>query len=85
MDAAVREAVAAAPKVSAEEGWVAAARQVMESGFVVFDGRVFDQFSASAMIQVHDALSAANQARFAAMPVQQAQAMAFAVIKKASG
>lgn len=81
MDASVRQAVAAAEHVSGQ-GWVDAVRRVAAEGFKVVDGVVVDQFSASAMIQVHDALSEANRAKFAAMPVAQAHAITFRIIAK---
>jgi hypothetical protein len=49
------------------------------------EGMILDLFSASAMIQVHDALSGANQARFAAMSLTTAHAVAFRLIAKQNG
>lgn len=41
------------------------------------EGMALDLFSASVMVQVYDALSEANQAKFAAMPLTTAHNVAF--------
>lgn len=84
IDDDMREAVEAAEHVSTADGWLPVVRKVInEATFVVADGMVLDLFSASAMGQVYDALSPANQQRFAAMPLPVAQGFAFELINKA--
>lgn len=81
MDTAVRQAVAAADHVEGQ-GWVEAARAVASEGFKVVDGVVVDAFTASMLVQVHDALSAKNQAKFAAMDVAQAAEFGWALVER---
>jgi len=58
--------------------WLASARRIVdtETGDMV-EGTLLDLFSASVMVQVHDALSPANRTRFAAMSVAKAHSVAF--------
>lgn len=61
---------------SVEQGWYG------QSGV---DGTKIDQFSASALTQVYDALSPENQATLRAMPIERAVDVAFKLIKKHQG
>lgn len=45
-------------------------------GWVILDG-----FTASAIVQVHDALNEQNRAKYAAMPIQKMAAVAFKLMK----
>jgi len=64
-------------------GWLTAARRIVEAETAdMVDGTLLDLFSASAMVQVHDALSPTNQARFAAMSVTKAHEVAFKLINR---
>jgi hypothetical protein len=47
------------------------------------DGLLVDLFTASAMVQVHDALSPPNQAKFAALPLRRMVDVGWKVIKNA--
>jgi len=58
--------------------WLATARRIVDTETAdMVDGALLDLFSASVMVQVHDALSPANRARFAAMSVTKAHTVAF--------
>lgn len=61
----------------------AAKRVVANSQAEEIDGVLLDLFTASAISQVYDALSERNQARYAAMGVEKAAAIAFAALEKA--
>jgi hypothetical protein len=61
---------------SVDQGWYG------QSGV---DGTKIDQFSASALTQVYDALNAENQAKLRAMPIERAVDVAFKLIKKHQG
>jgi hypothetical protein len=61
---------------SVDQGWYG------QSGV---DGTKIDQFSASALTQVYDALSPENQAKLSAMPIERAVDVAFKLIKKHQG
>jgi hypothetical protein len=57
-------------------------RIVAESQYAKIDGMMVDLFSASAIVSVFDAISPANQAKYAAMPVSQMASIAFKLLKK---
>lgn len=62
---------------------VYAARQVVETGTAhVVDGVLLDLFTASAVVQVADALSPANAQRLAGMSVPAAVAVVWKVIER---
>lgn len=64
-------------------GWVAAARHVLATNtFAMVEGSILDQFSASAMIQVFDALSERNRVKLAAMPMVLAHDMVFKILDR---
>ena len=58
--------------------WLTAARRIVDTqtGDLV-DGTLLDLFSASVLVQVHDALSEPNRAKFTAMPLAKAHRIAF--------
>ncbi|HUV11827.1 MAG TPA: hypothetical protein VMX12_12690 [Acidimicrobiia bacterium] len=58
---------------------------VDEQAATEIDGVLVDLFSASAVVQVHDALSADNAAKFAALPIPDIADVAFKLIRKADG
>ena len=68
--------------------WLSSARQVVETQTYMpgpaLDGLLLDMFTASALVQVHDALNEANAAKFAAMPLEKAAPFAFRLIEKVS-
>lgn len=76
--------------------WVASARWIVENnthetldpdtGLITAPNRgvLLDLFSASLMVQVHDALNETNRARFAAMPVAKAHAFALKLSARVS-
>ena len=66
--------------------WLPVARQVVATNtFAEVDGVILDQFSASVMTQVHDALSPPNAEKFSAMPLAQAHDIAFKLVAKTGG
>jgi hypothetical protein len=65
--------------------WVDAARSVVTNKQAqTVDGILLDLFSASTMLGVYDALNPDNKAKFEAMPLAQAQSMAFRLVEKTS-
>lgn len=67
-----------------ESTWLAAAREVVETkSYTEVDGVLLDLFSASTMVQIHDALAPANAAKFAAMPIERAVEVAFKLAERA--
>jgi hypothetical protein len=63
---------------------VAALRRIVEEGqYAKVEGVTVDLFSASAIIQVYDALNAENRARYAAYHVGVMAHIAFGALKKA--
>lgn len=65
---------------------IAAIRRIVErKQYAKVDGVMVDLFSASAIVQVFDAISEANRAKFTALPVAKMADVAFKVIKKAGG
>lgn len=68
------------PKTPAER--IAAVRQIVaEHQYAKIDGHMVDGFSASAIVQVYDALNDVNKAKYAAMPVDKMAAVAFKLMK----
>ena len=77
-------------------GWIEAARWIRKhhsarrvepkTGDLIPEGKsggvLLDAFSASAMVQVYDALNEKNQAKFGAMPLVVAHKITFELIKK---
>lgn len=62
---------------------IAAIRQIVQTGQMAkVDGFRVDTFSASAIVQVYDALSPANQAKYAAMSVEKAADVAFKLVNR---
>jgi len=60
-------------------------RSVVErQTYASVDGQTLDLFSASGLVQIHDALSAENQAKLTSMPLAQAVDIAFQLINKKS-
>jgi len=55
---------------------------VDEKQYAKIHGQVVDLFSASAMVQVADALNEANREKFLSLPLAKAHAMTFRVLKK---
>lgn len=49
---------------------------------MVGDGVLLDLYSASVMVQIHDALGEENRAKFAAMPLTKAHSVAFKLAAK---
>lgn len=67
------------PKSPAER--IAAVRQIVqEHQYAKIDGYMVDGFSASAIVQVYDALNDANKEKYAALPVSKMAAVAFKLI-----
>jgi len=68
--------------------WLSVARQVVETKQHVSppvpDGMLLDLFTASALVQVYDALNETNAAKFAEMPLERAADFAWRLIEKAS-
>ena len=66
--------------------WLSVARQVVETKQHVSppvpDGLLLDLFTASALVQVHDALSETNAAKLAAMPLAQAVDVTWKLIER---
>lgn len=80
-EAETRAAIQGLPALSGDP--VAAARQVVEtSGAVTVDGVLLDLFTASAVVQVADALSPANAQRLAGMSLPAAVAVVWKVIER---
>jgi hypothetical protein len=64
--------------------WIEAARQVVEEGqYTKVDGVLLDHFTASMLVQVHDALSPENQAKFGAMSLVRAVDVGWKVVQRA--
>ena len=63
--------------------WIGAARRVVETSTAAnVDGTLLDLFTASHLVTVHDGLSVANRARFAAMPLPAAADLAFRLLER---
>jgi hypothetical protein len=61
---------------------VAAFRKIVaEKQYAKIDGVMVDLFSASAVVQVYDALNPDNQKKYAAMPASKMAAVAFQLMK----
>lgn len=61
------------------------ARQVLSGGASKVDGMVLDHFSASALVQIFDALSPENQAKLEAMSLDRAMDIVWQLAAKHSG
>ena len=60
---------------------IAAIRRIVAEGqYAVVDRTMMDLFTASAIVQVYDALNAANQDRFASMPAPKMGEIAFRLL-----
>lgn len=65
---------------------IAAFRKIIEEHqYAKIDGQMIDGFSASAVIQVYDALNPGNQAKFSRFLAPVMCHIAFGVLKKAGG
>lgn len=53
---------------------------VAEKQFTKVDGVLLDLFTASAVVQVHNALNPTNQAKFAALPLPKMAKLAFSLL-----
>ena len=73
-----------AARVQGEAMYDALKKIVDEGQYAKINGQMVDLFSASAMVQVADALNATNRERFLGLSVAQAHAMTFRVMKKGS-
>lgn len=60
-------------------------RQVLDSGATKVDGMLLDHFSASALVQIFDALSPENQAKLEAMSLDRAMDVVWKLAAKHSG
>ena len=58
------------------------ARQVLSGGASKVDGMLLDHFSASALVQIYDALSPENQAKLEAMPLDRAMDIVWKLASK---
>jgi hypothetical protein len=69
-------------KPSTPEERISAIRAIVtNSQYAKVDGIMVDGFSASAIVQVYDAISDANKAKFSALPVWKMASIAFKLVK----
>ena len=60
-----------------------ALRAILTHGYAKIDGLMVDLYSASAIVQVYDALNPANQTMYAALPLPKMATVAFKLCKGA--
>lgn len=66
---------------TASPSWLEAARRVVQNHqHETVDGMLLDAFTASALVQVYDALKPENKAKFDSMPLEQAASVAMRLI-----
>jgi hypothetical protein len=68
------------------QSWIGDARRVVETSTAGrVGGTYLDLFTASMLVQIHDALNAENSAKFAAMPILRAVHVGWTLTRRARG
>lgn len=75
-------AVKETPKLSRKKPLIERVREVKANGYARVDGLMLDVTTAHAILTVHDALNAENQAHFAALPLRKMVDVTWKLLRK---